>query len=62
MSDHNIDSMAVQAWLWGYPLLIAVVSRDVMTATTTVDHVHPKAPITSSATCRPFPMRRSPRS
>ncbi|MGG7100834.1 DUF1254 domain-containing protein [Rhodococcus sp. 24CO] len=49
----SLDDLATQAWIFGYPLLIAAVSRDVMTATATPQGM--KAPLNQFAYARETP-------
>ncbi|ORI24601.1 hypothetical protein BH686_20865 [Rhodococcus erythropolis] len=49
----RLEDLATQAWIFGYPLLIAAVSRDVMTATPTP--VAMKAPLNQFAYARTTP-------
>lgn len=49
----SLDDLATQAWIFGYPLLIAAVSRDVMTATETPRGM--KAPLNQFAYARETP-------
>lgn len=49
----RLEDLATQAWIFGYPLLIAAVSRDVMTAVPTP--VAMKAPLNQFAYARTTP-------
>ncbi|MER6527117.1 DUF1254 domain-containing protein [Streptomyces sp. NPDC001508] len=45
MADEQLEQLATEAWLYGYPLMTAAVSRDVMTAVAARDDDRRKAPV-----------------
>ncbi|MET7324898.1 DUF1254 domain-containing protein [Streptomyces sp. NPDC005549] len=45
MADEQLERLATQAWLYGYPLVTAAVTKDVMTAVAARDDERRKGPV-----------------
>ncbi|MFD8011100.1 DUF1254 domain-containing protein [Streptomyces sp. NPDC058955] len=55
MSDESLRELAAEAWLYGYPLVTAAVTKDIMTAVPARDDARRKAPVNQFCYMRTTP-------
>jgi hypothetical protein len=55
MSDASMEKLAAEAWLYGYPLVTAAMTRDAMTAVPSRDDARRKAPLNQFCYMRSTP-------